>query len=1076
MAGFCRFPAVATVFAVVAFAVFAPPAAASVEAAPLNFERFGARDGLRAETISAVLQDRTGFIWVATRDGLAMYDGGRFRTFYHEIGLASSLADNDLRTVFEDREGRLWIATNTAGLDLLDRTTWTFRHYRHDAADPCSLSHESVYALAEDGSGRLWVGTQDGLNQFDPHKGKFLRVDLGQERGVKAEYIYALIVDPDETLWVATVGGGIGRRDPQSGRFTWFRHDPADPDSLPSDRVFALARDPGGTLWAGTWSGLARWDSGQGGFRRVRTRQGDEAAPGIISSLAPGDRGTLWIGTLKGIYELDTATGEARWRDHRTDSERPASEGRILSLFVDRSGGLWIGTATEGLNHVRLPARIFTTLPTGGRTGLAIPDANAVLEDRGGRLWVGTFGGGLHRRDPGQEGFRVFPGSDADAAHHIDPRIYRLFEDSRGRLWVGTVGGLFRLEPEKGTVEAFQHDPGNPHSLGAGYVTAIAEDSAGTLWVGTGGGGLCRLRHDGGGFERLVHRAGDPSSLGDNYVSAVAEDRAGRMWIGTRSGGLHRFDRETGRFARFAPDPRDPASLSHTTVTALLEDRLGTLWVATAGGGLNRVAFHGGTVAFERVTEAEGLADNNVVSLVEDDDGSLWIGTRGGLSRFDPQSGAVQNYGAGDGLPSIAFNNGAVSRGRTVIRFGSLRGVVEIPRGTAFEKPAPSPTIVTSIRTLAGPLVADRPVWELSAAAVPYGEILAVEFAVLDFREPFRHRFAYRLAAGEPWVDLGPRRDITFTRIQPGEYDLALRGRNALGVWSETRPLRLRIVPPFWLTAWFRLLLVCGVAAAAWGGHRVRTSALKRRNRVLLELQSRLETALGQSQAKEEQLREAYERLRALTRRLEEAKEEERKHIARELHDEMGQALTAAKITIDLATRGKGPEASDVREAGQIVDQIIDQVRNLSLNLRPPLIDEVGLVPALAGYLEAQARRSGVEIRLEAPQAGGRLPADVEITAFRVVQEAVTNVLRHAGAAHVTVLVRRGERHLELAVRDDGRGFEPGEVLARPASARHLGLVGIRERVELHGGRVEIRSGPGKGTEIEAWLKWEGAA
>jgi signal transduction histidine kinase len=356
-------------------------------------------------------------------------------------------------------------------------------------------------------------------------------------------------------------------------------------------------------------------------------------------------------------------------------------------------------------------------------------------------------------------------------------------------------------------------------------------------------------------------------------------------------------------------------------------------------------------------------------------------------------------------------------------------------------------------------------VWDLESLEMPWGEWLSLQFAVLDYSVDRRHRYQYRLGGvDEDWIDLGSSREITFTHLDPGIYEFDVRGRNSQGVWSVADPtLRIEIVPPFWMTAWFRVLTAAAVILLVVTGHRIRIAAMKKRNRELMEFHEQRERARIE-------LIQAYDRLRRVTRRLEVAKEDERKRIARELHDEMGQALTAVKINLRLVPKDSVPDEvhRQIRDTVNLVDEIIRQVRDLSLDLSPPLLDEMGLIPALNGYLESLAPRAGIAIDIDEDPEIARLSPEVEITVFRVVQEAVTNVIRHARATRVVITLRQGVDRIELAVRDDGCGFDVHDVLERSAAGDHLGLFGIRERVRMLGGEVEIESTDGRGTEVRA--------
>jgi signal transduction histidine kinase/streptogramin lyase len=652
-----------------------------------------------------------------------------------------------------------------------------------------------------------------------------------------------------------------------------------------------------------------------------------------------------------------------------------------------------------------------------------------------------------------------------------------LAEQKDGTVWAASMAGLLRIDPRAGTVTPSARAPDDPHGLNPGYVDTVLVDRSGTLWVGTGGGGLNRLEADGRSFTHIVSDANDATSLSDDFVTTMLEGADGTLWVGTRSGGLNGFDRKSSRSVRFLPSAADPATIGHHHVTAILESKRGTIWVGTDGGGLASLEKKpAGGWRVKRVTTDDGLVNQNVASLLEDDDGSLWVGTRHGLSRYEPATGRFHNYGRGDGLPSNEFSPGAASRGKDGLHFGTSRGLLVIRPGTPFAEPALAPTRITDIRTLAAPLRLPSTPWETESLEVPYGTPLLFAFSVLDFRSP--HRFAYRLQGkSESWTELGASREIAFTDLQPGSYTMTVRGRSAVGAWSETsRPLSIRITPPFWMTWWFKVVGALAALGLLSAMFRARMRSLERRNRELESLQAEREKALIETRASQEALHSAYDRLRALTRQLEDAKEEEKRRIARELHDEMGQLLSAIKI--DLKALGRMPAAAEERaervaDAVALVDEMIRHVRAMALDLRPPLLDELGLVAALRGYAEGQSVRTGVAIGVEANAGAGSLRPDTSIAAFRIVQEAVNNTLRHGDAGSITVSVRADANRLLLSVRDDGRGFDVAEALQRAATGRHLGLLGMRERVEALGGHLEIDSAPGQGTEIRASVPLE---
>ena len=511
--------------------------------------------------------------------------------------------------------------------------------------------------------------------------------------------------------------------------------------------------------------------------------------------------------------------------------------------------------------------------------------------------------------------------------------------------------------------------------------------------------------------------------------------------------------------------------MRHHHVTSLRRDRAGGVWVTTDGGGLHRavVDAQGRVTRFERWGVEHGLLTDGIMAVETDDDGSLWLSTRHGLSRLDPATGQVVNHVPQSGLPVSHFNTGASASDPGFVYFGSVEGLLSFPKGTPLRVRSPSPVRITGVDLLARG--AGRPLAPgvLSGGfAKGIDDGLAVEFAVLDFAET-RHEYAYRLQPQDDWTSLGRRRQVTFFDLAPGHYQFEVRGRDVFGQWSTSPPLAFEVVPPFWMTFWFRALALTVLAVLLLGVHLVRLRALRRRNAVLERLEAQREQALAGARRSQAELEEAYAGLRQLTGRLESAKEDERSRISRELHDEFGQTLTAAKINLQLlrATASDATVAQRLEDSVKMVDGMIRQARDIARGLRPPLLDEAGLVPALDHHLKSLAERSGLHITLDANPEVAEAPRGLNTTVFRVVQEAVSNVLRHAHATLIRVTLRTEPGALRLVIEDDGVGFDPEAVSPRVKRGEHLGLLGMTERVRSAGGTIKLESRAGAGSRIE---------
>lgn len=1041
----------------------------AVDDPQVKFHRVGSEIGPPPEVITAILQDCYGFVWIGSREGLSRYDGETFVTYRYDPDDPGSISDNSVRAIFEDRSGHLWLGTNSGGLNRLDRATGRFEHFRHRSADSASLSHDSVYAIAQDNEGTLWVATQMGLNRFDEKTGTFSRFvfDADDAQTLSHNYITCLLVDSQNRIWLGTNGGGLNLMDQTTGRFTRFLSDKTLPNRLSLNQVFSLCEDETGALWVGG-QGLFRMDPETGVFESIDSSPDDPSAfeVGLVVSLAAAKNGSIWVGTFgRGLHTLDLTTSRSRSYRHDPVNRNSLGEDKVMALVVDSTDNIWIGTWGAGVWRLTYAALQIAN----AAKDIAAPekirntDVTGLGMDAKDRLWVGTRFGDLMRKDPGRPGFRQF--------HSTSGTINDIEETDDGMIWVGKAGGLERLNLTTGTITYFKHDPQIASSIGSGYVTALLEDRQDQLWVGTGEGGLQRLDSKGQIVERFLHDPIDPHSLSDNYVKSLVQDFAGTIWVGTRSGGLNAFDPFARQWRRFLPDPEDSSSISYHSITTIFQDSRKRLWIGTDGGGLNeKKTRDDGSVYFEQISSADGLIDDAVMGILEDDDGSLWLSTKRGLSRFDPESKNFSQLYVGDGLPAGAFEPGAAARTNDTLYFGSVRWLVALPAGTPFPQHLPSPVVITSIRDIHGELVGKNPSWLRTHLEVPFNSWFALTLAVIDFNVEHHHRFQYRLGdEDDPWVDLGPQREITFLDLDPGTHEFSARAHNCQGVWNDLpQTLTIHVPPPFWMTVWFRAGVFFMITGLVLAGHRIRTLTLRRRHLELIGLHRQREKA----QAK---LSQAYDQLRKLTRRLEGTKEEERQRIARELHDEMGPALTAVIINLQLAINNTDAEVSNKRltDSIEMVDRMVEQIRDLSLALRPPLLDEVGFLPAIRGYLETQAARTGVKIKINSPPDLTTLPAEVEITAFRVIQEAVSNVIRHAKSTMTIVSIEFDDSSLNLSIQDDGVGFNPTDIVDTAAPRESLGLVGMQERVQILGGEFSINAELGHGTTVEVRIPVE---
>ena len=499
------------------------------------------------------------------------------------------------------------------------------------------LSQNSILDITQDHQGYIWIGTQEGLNRFDGHEVTLFERNAFDNTSLSHNWIWALMVNNSGELWVGTDGGGINIYDNQTGTFRTIRHDPANDETISSDRTSALFQDSRGNYWVGTVnSGLNRIDGETGEVTRYQTDESriDSLPNNSILTIYEDTRSRLWIGTDGGgLARFDRSTNSFIRHQHN-ESEHSISHNTVAAILEDRDGRLWIGTRDGGVNKFDAETGKFQRYlhSTNDPTSLSNNLVRDILQDRDGTLWIATDNG-INEWNPESDGFARYHSKDSDSSSLSDNRLSALYQSADGVLWVGSFLGVNKWNFLS---DAFTHYRKEDGALGADVVTSIAESTTGDLWIGTYGGGITRINRLAAEVNIYKHDPLDSDSISDNRVMAVFVDNKDIIWAGTRSKGLNRLDPSTGSIERI----KKP-TLSSNRISSIYGDPDGTLWVGTFGAGLNRIDPEGNVEWFRHdKNDIKTLGGDRVLALTRDSNGTLWIGTeRGGVNRFVEETG-----------------------------------------------------------------------------------------------------------------------------------------------------------------------------------------------------------------------------------------------------------------------------------------------------------------------------------------------------------------------------------------------------------------------------------------------------
>ena len=975
------------------------------------------REGFAKGTIKTITQTPDGYLWFGTEFGLYRFDG--VRTVLWQPPGDANLPSSIVRKLLVARDGTLWIGTHQGLASWKDGVLTRYPE----------IPGQEIDSLLEDREGTIWAGVET-IPTWRLCAIQNGRVQCYGEKGGLGLGVGSLFEDRKGNLWAGT-GTGLWRWKPGAPELI--------PLSGPASEIHALIEDSDGELLITTRAGIMRLVNGKVTPYPL-TYNGPRFNP---HWLLRDSHGGLWIGTIdQGLLHVH------RGRTDRFSQADGLSSDFTEDLFEDREGNIWVCT-NSGLDRFRDFA--VTMIPV--IQGSANSYVESVLPSRDGSVWFGTRHG-LDRWNDGRLtlyrkrriGVLEMEREVIDSGLPDDFQA-SLYEDHRGRIWVFSRSGAAYLE--NGRFIPVRDMPG-------GYAHCIVEDGAGDLWISQDQG-LFRVR-DGRGIEQI---AWDSLGLQGLALALGADGSHGGVWLGFSEGGLAYFKDQQVRTLYSVAD-----GLGKGRISSVQLDQDGILWAGTEGG-LSRIR-DGHVVT---LSSKNGLPCDSVHEVVEDKDRSLWLYMACGLVRITrPELNAwVANpkgvvratiFDNSDGLRSTALAGalsprvGKSSDGRLwYVSEGSV--FVVDPNGVdrrpySFNKLQP-PVHIEQI-------IADGKTYDPKSELrlPPRIRDLAIDYTALSFVAPERVRFRFKLEGQDrDWREVLNVRQVQYSNLGPGTYRFRVTACNNSGVWNEAGTfVDFSIAPAYWQTNSFRAACVAAILAILWAAYQLRVRALHQRHTLL-------ERHEGEISALNEQLMKAQE--------------EERMRIAGELHDGILQRITSVSLELATATIALPADSEPKAEVREVEKKLIEvgvEIRQLSHKLHPAVLNEKGLPTALSAYCEEFSEIRGIPVVYKADENVDKLSPGAALCIYRIAQEALGNVAKHAQAKQVKVRLTRFEDRVCLVVSDDGVGFNPDG----SGKSGGLGLINMRERVRQLNGTFELESKPGHGTTVKAEVPFRPAS
>jgi ligand-binding sensor domain-containing protein/signal transduction histidine kinase len=1079
--------------------------AAAIEYTPslTRFRRVGTEQGLSQASAWAMVQDRRGFVWIATQDGLNRFDGHEFRVYRQRAGQADSLPGDLLQALVIDPAGTLWVG----GSGGLSRYLEQRDGFESVPVDGESGAQAGVRGLHVDATGVLWIASYAGLSRYDPKVGKRSAWDFAPDNAPPDTRFETVHSDSEGRIWLGSLAG-LSRLDPASGRVDWPYEKFADAAPLKSSRVDALLRDRDGVLWIGAvTAGLFRYDVAGNTLRVFRHRVDDPATlnSDIIRSLLQDRDGRLWIGTREGLNVLPEPNAASprfqRFAHHRQDP-RSLGPGRVMSLLETTDGSLLAGTYTGGVSVLNPRGNRFTsyTPDSAATTGLRDPVIYSLLAAGPDAIWLGGRNG-LYRFQPDTGQLQDFPATAGLGVSALT------MEGSE--IWIGVLSGAMVVDSITGGARR----PALPPPLDNRHITQIWLDEA-RIIAGTYDRGVYVLRR--GDMSQIAHY---PVASWVSHFAILDADTLlvcssdGLLWLsrdGQREIHAHRASSEPG------------APLPAGGITHYLRAGDGRMWLASTSGGLLRMHLQNpadpASARFESFPQFSALSGVVIQAIAEDGEGQLWLATSKGIFRFDPDSGELTQYGAADGAFEGDYQSAAVAKladGRIV--FAATRGFTVFDPARIEPTPSPPAPLLTELRLWnrrvesraldpTSPLPA--PLHVVGNLSIPAADarMLSLRFAALDLLAPERLHYAYRLDGFDPdWIETtAGERSATYTNLAPGRYRFRVKAGEP-GSLSDAAitNLMLDILPPWWKSPWAQAMFALAVLGALYGSYAWRVRGMQTNRRLLQrqvdertaelsQAKQRAEQTLIELNAAQSDLIQA-EKMAAIASLV--------VGVAHEMNTPLGVAVTASSHLTEHTARLQqlfaagelrradlGSFFDTAQEASLLVDrnleraaQLIDSFKQISADNSAEQRRQFVLGDYLRGLLLSLEMASKPRpIDFELAVKDGLVLDSYPGALAQIVSNLIQNALVHAfaddrnGTLKLAARALEGDR-VEISVSDNGSGisaevlphvFEPFYTTRRGRGGTGLGLHIVYNLVNVRlGGQIEVQSGS-SGTRV----------
>ncbi|WP_057830973.1 ligand-binding sensor domain-containing protein [Colwellia sp. TT2012] len=785
-----------------------------------RFKNFGIDNPMSYNFVRTIAQDKDGFIWFGSSEGLDRFDGHQSLSFHHDASLPNSLSSNVISQILIDKKQRLWVGTFGGGLNLFRESSQDFIHFTTNTKQ-ASLTNNTVNALFEDSEGKIWIGTENGLNIISAKEKQWsitrIKQELGNPESLSHNTVQSIIETKNQRIWIGTNGGGISVFDLDGNFIKLIKFGDNNTSNYINKFINSLYMDDNENIWIGTVdNGLIKYSPSADKFTHYLFNADipSTISSNSISQIYQDSDSHIWIATDNGLSIYNYATNNFSRYNHSTSNPYSLSNDYILTFFEDTNNIMWVGTFT-GVNRWdpnmatfrQYSSHTSPKLKNNNITSFTQFDENSVI--------FSTYTGGIYQLSTIDKQI-----SPIEFDHFFtELRIMSLLSDGN-TLWVGTrASGLYAVNMISHEITTYQHDMTDENSISANSVTDIIKDRHGNIWVATFHQGLNRLNTD-GTFKRFIkNKSNSEKGPSSNNILQLLEDDQGFIWLATFGGGLSRFDPEQEKFTHLRHEENNPNGISDDFSWIMFLDNNKNLWFGTQDAGLSilsRENRQSNNFSFTHLGAKDGMKSMTIYGITQDAYGDIWFSTNKGISRYSMSEKTFKHFNLSHGLVDLEYTHSSVFRSmNNTLYFGAGKGFNSIaPEKSNSHFNAPQVRL-TNILKLNEPMALGTTLSDLTELTLEYtDQIISFEYVGLNYTAPESTRYKYRLKGfEEEWIDAGKSRRATYTNLPSGSYQLQIIASNSDNIWSEPGlSLNIVVQPAPWNTWWAYVLYAALIA------------------------------------------------------------------------------------------------------------------------------------------------------------------------------------------------------------------------------------------------------------------------